>query len=296
MVDGKVLMDPGEIIDAQIATYRDRPPDNLLSLSEFGVRGVRGKVRRIEISGHTVDFWGPKNPTHVLIAHDGDEMFDRKATSSRQTFKLAEISQRVALKRNLQPPLLIGIFHSKSNEDPKGRHKDLFPEKFRNEAAADQYRDLELRGDSYQRKIALEILPTILDLLKAQIAMNRTAIFGASMGGLSALYGMASYPNVYGTGLIFSPHWIIGGNELVKNLIDSLPDPTHHRLWLSRGTTGLDALYEPFQKLAIENALGNGWIQGNNFHHEVFRRTGHNQRSWRSYLAKAINFWLSESE
>lgn len=287
-------MDPAAIIDAQIAACNNRSLNSFVNLSEFGVRGVPGKVRRIQISDHTVDFWGPKNPTHVLVAHDGDEMFDRKATSSRQTFKLAEISQRVALKRNLQPPLLIGVFHSKSNEDPNGRHKDLFPEKFKNRVLDAKYQDSELRGDSYQQKIVLEILPTILDLFKVQIAMNNTAIFGASIGGLSAMYGMASYPNVYGTGLIFSPHWTIGGKALVKDLVDGLPEPSNHRLWLSRGTTGLDALYEPFQKLAIENALSNGWIQGKNFHHEVFRRTGHDQRSWRSYLAKAINFWLSE--
>lgn len=287
-------MDPTESIKAQIATSRDRSLENFLSLSEFNVRGVRGTVRRIKISGHIVDFWGPKNPTHVLVAHDGDEMFDRKATSSRQTFKLAEIAQRVALKRNLQPPLLIGVFHSKSSEDPNGRHKDLFPEKFKNRTLEAKYQDLELRGDSYQQKIALEILPTILELFNVQIAMNKTAIFGASMGGLAALYGMALYPNVYGTGLIFSPHWTIGSNGIVNDLIDGLPDPTTHRVWLSRGTTGLDALYEPLQKLAIKNALSNGWIQEKNFHHEVFRRTGHDQRSWRSYLAKAINFWLSD--
>jgi hypothetical protein len=61
---------------------------------------------------------------------------------------------------------------------------------------------------------------------------------------------------------------------------------------MSHGTKGLDAEYGPFQKRADELAQSNGYRTGHDFFSKVHVRTGHNEKSWASYIDEPISFWL----
>jgi predicted alpha/beta superfamily hydrolase len=113
------------------------------------------------------------------------------------------------------------------------------------------------------------------------------------MGGLATLYSFANHSAKFHTALAFSPHWVLAGNELVDQLIEKLPSHHGRKLWMSRGTKGLDASYEPFQLRADDLVRRKGW--SSNFVSKVFHRTGHNERSWSSYVDEALRFWLSKS-
>lgn len=52
-------------------------------IKRFQVRGIPGAVTRADFSGRIVDFWAPDGGSdHVLIAHDGQNIFDRKTATS----------------------------------------------------------------------------------------------------------------------------------------------------------------------------------------------------------------------
>ena len=95
------------------------------SISRYQVRGIPGYVNRADFNGRTVDFWAPEGGSdHVLIAHDGQNIFDRKTATFLYTWKLAQTSTRIAKENGLKAPLIIGVFHSSSKKDPHGRAKD----------------------------------------------------------------------------------------------------------------------------------------------------------------------------
>ncbi len=265
-------------------------------VQRFQVRGLPGQVSRASFGGRIVDFWGPENPTHILVAHDGQNIFDKKSSSRRSTWKLAQNSIRVAQKLGITPPLIMGVFHSRSATDPDGRYKDLTPLKpFLNGAtiAVETTFGLnEVRSDTYLSHISDEILPAISSLFKIKNDASNTAMLGSSMGGLMALYGVGERPDLYGTCLSFSPHWIVSDNSLVDFLIDGLPNPGKHKLWMSRGTKGHDANYGALQEYADHRAQKNGWNLGHDFSTRIYPRTGHNERSWQKYVADGIEFWL----
>jgi len=53
---------------------------------EFCVRGVREPVRRVRIGDRWVDMWIPRDtPSGVIIAHDGQNLFDDRSATHRQT-------------------------------------------------------------------------------------------------------------------------------------------------------------------------------------------------------------------
>jgi enterochelin esterase-like enzyme len=267
-------------------------------IKRFQVRGIPDQVTRADFAGRTVDFWAPEGGSDsVLIAHDGQNIFDpRTATHLRQTWRLAQNAIRVAKENDKKPPLIIAVFHSSNKQDPYGRIKDLSPE----DAIRSGVKPInpistldisELRGNEYLNQIFNEILPNVAKSTSTVVSPNNTAMVGSSMGGLATLYAAAKFSNYFNTALAFSPHWVLAGNPLVEYLVQNLPQHPKRKLWMSRGTKGLDASYQPFQDWADELARKKGWHS--NFVTKVYHRTGHNERSWSKYVDDALRFWLS---
>jgi hypothetical protein len=112
------------------------------------------------------------------------------------------------------------------------------------------------------------------------------------MGALSTLYALDQHRDKFHTALALSTHWVLGGDPLVDGLIEKLPTPGLHRVYMSHGTKGLDAEYGPFQKRADELLQNMGFRAGHDFFSRVHVRTGHNEKSWASYIDEPISFWL----
>ena len=267
-------------------------------VKKFQVRGVPGNVYRANFDGRLVDFWATGNPTHILVAHDGQNIFDRKTATRLTTWQLAQNSIRVFGSHGINPPLIMGIFHSSTKQDPFGRYKDLTPQRPFMEGIKPTikagFEISDIRSDKYLEVINTKILPTISQYVGVVHNPQQTAMLGSSMGGLATLYGVGQRPDIYGAALAFSPHWVISSNEFINQIIDSLPEPGSHKLWMSRGTKGLDASYEPFQNHADLQAMSNGWKLGHDFLSKVYPKTSHNEKSWQSYVADSLRFWLRD--
>jgi len=266
-------------------------------IKRFQIRGVAGDVKRVDFDGRIVDYWLPKEPaTHLLIAHDGQNVFDGRTSTHRgQTWKMAQSANRVSKELGIVPPAIIGVWHSSTKENPWGRGKDLVPEKYfrdgisvaKDVSVPSDHPDF-LHGDTYLRSIFEEYVPAIAPA----ISPSHTAMIGSSMGGLATLYAVAQLPDKFTTALALSTHWPFGGNELVERTIKELPSPSTHKIWMSHGTKGLDSAYAPFQHLADKLMAERGYLP-HNFVSKVYERSGHNERSWAKYLDQPMRFWLS---
>lgn len=265
-------------------------------IKRYQVRGLPDSVRRLDFSGRIVDFWAPPGGSdHLLIAHDGQNIFDRRTATHLYTWKLAQTSIRVARELNKKPPIVIGVFHSRTKADPHGRAKDLCPEDpFREGIQPSEKPELtvaDLRGNSYLKNIFDEIVPAITESLSNPITPEQTAMIGSSMGGLATLYSATKFSANFQTALALSTHWSLAGDALVDWMIPRLPSQPQFKVWMSRGTKGLDASYPPYQDRADHLMREMGWSEPR-FKSKVFHRTTHNERSWSSYVDEPIRFWL----
>ena len=85
-------------------------------INRFQIRGVPGKVQTLSFNGRRVDYWAPEAKTeHLLIAHDGQNVFDRRTATRMMTWKMAQSAIDVSEKLGLVPPAIIGVFHSQSD-------------------------------------------------------------------------------------------------------------------------------------------------------------------------------------
>jgi len=270
-------------------------------IKRYQVRGVSGEVNRVQFGDRIVDFWIPKaGAQHLLIAHDGQNVFDGKtSTHRRSTWEMAQSASRVSEHLGINPPAIIAIFHSGSKKDPHGRAKDLSPQRFFQEdvvvnSANVVKADLaQLRGDDYLNLIFDQIVPEVLASHDLDISVANRAMIGSSMGALSTLYAGIQRPEQISALLALSPHWTIGGNRLVERTIEELPKPGNHKIWMSRGTKSLDADYKPFQEYADRLMKEKGYRLGHDFFTKVYEKTSHNERSWASYLDQVMKFWLT---
>jgi pimeloyl-ACP methyl ester carboxylesterase len=196
------------------------------------------------------------------------------------------------------PPAIIAIWNGNTPADPWARLKELAPEKVLRNGVEVVTSDVipitvdQLYGDRYLDEIFSKYLPIIVDSLKIESTPEKTAMIGSSMGGLSTLYALAEHGDKFHTALALSTHWPLGGLPLVDALIKELPASGAHNVYMSRGTKGLDADYEPFQLHADSLMLERGYQPDRNFITRVHARTGHNEKSWASYIDEPISFWL----
>jgi predicted alpha/beta superfamily hydrolase len=271
------------------------------AIKQFQVRGIPGEVSRIAIGDRIIDYWAPHTPTDsVLIAHDGQNVFDGKtSTHRRRTWEIGQSVNRLSKEMGINPPAVIAIWNGNSPADPWARLKELAPEKVLRNGVAVITKDVipvtvdQLYGDRYLDEIFSTHLPTIAASLKIELTPAKIAMIGSSMGGLSTLYALAGHGDKFHTALALSTHWSLGGMPLVNALINELPSNGRHNIYMSRGTKGLDADYEPFQLHADSLMLERGYQPDRNFVTRVHTRTGHNEKSWASYIDEPISFWLS---
>jgi enterochelin esterase-like enzyme len=269
-------------------------------VKRYQIRGVPGEVSRFDFAGRTVELWSPQEPSsHLLIAHDGQNVFDGKSSTFRgKTWEMAQHAFKVSYESGLVAPVIIAVWHGSTKADPMGRAMDLSPQQFFQEGVPLNYPNVSqsdlahLRGDKYLEDIFNIYVPQILNSLHLVIPADNTALIGSSMGGLSTLYAAYKHPDKFKTALALSPHWVIGGDELVHRTVKELPLPGSHKIWMSRGTKALDAQYEPFQDLADELMLQKGYRADVDFVSKVYKKTGHNESSWASYLDQPLRFWL----
>ena len=262
-------------------------------IKRFQIRGVPGEVVRTRFQERIVDYWEPRGGSeHLLIAHDGQNVFDgTTSTHRRQTWKMAQSAIDVANQLGIKPPTIIAVWHSATKDNPWGRAKDLAPEKFFTSGSFVDPRwtisdpKVTLHSDEYLKQIFDEIVPAIV----GAHAPEKTAVIGSSMGGLATLYAAIQHPDKFKTALALSPHWIISDQEFARSMVDALP--LTHKVWMSRGDKGLDKEYPPLQSYVDSLMRARGFT--NNFESKVYKRSGHNERSWAKYLNDPLRFWLS---
>ena len=202
---------------------------------EFFVRGVREPVRRLRIGERWVDVWIPRGtPSGLLVAHDGQNIFDDRSAMHRQTWDAARGAMRASARLGVTPPAVVGVWNGSTAQRPYQRGYELVPQKLMSTAMqvdprlATWFDYSQMCGDEYQTELAEVIVPRVAEMIGTEVPV---AMMGSSMGALATLYALGERPELYGCGIAFSVHWPFAGEPLVDALIHHLPVPGKVRLW-----------------------------------------------------------------
>lgn len=269
--------------------------------TEYFIDGVETPVRRFKIGERTIEYWAPEvNTERVLIAHDGQCIFDKRVAKNASTWRLVENSLEIARELEIAPPLVIGIWHQGQVGDSVARGLDLSPESYFKSGIPlfpknGPFDINAVKGDRYLNEIFKSYLPEVLRRTNATYSPQLTAMIGASRGGLSTLYALKDHSEEFETALVHSTHWTIGKFPLVDLTIAGLPEPGKHKIWMAHGTEGFDSEYGEFQDHAHELLLTKGYSFEKDLSFNLYVGDAHTESAWAKQSQDSLRFWITKS-
>lgn len=271
-----------------------------------------GRLERLRLDDATlgprpVDVWLPPGysadrPHAVLYMHDGQMLFDPRSTWNRQAWTVDAVAAPLLAEGALRDFIVVGL-HNHAEQ----RHAEFFPQAcwpaLERTVAGQQYLAGSLRrppmSDAYLRSLVQTLKPRIDARYATDPRPAGTFLMGSSMGGLISLYGLCEYPEVFGGAAALSTHWIglyernpeIPGAVLAY-LARRLPAAGTHRLYLDRGTVGLDALYDEAQA-RVDALLAERGHRPPQTQTRVFEGADHTEQHWAARLAQPLRALLA---
>lgn len=275
-----------------------------------------GSVRRHVVyssqlsDNYTVDVWLPEGydakrsrPYPVIYAQDGQNLYDPKETWNGQSWDIDGVI--ASLGNEIETPVVVGIRNNPS------RFADYMPEAplASNPGLAERlmrgWGQTEVRGDRYLDFMVNTVKPLMEENYNIRKDADGVIALGSSMGGLISLYAFCEYPDLFGTALCMSTHWLGFDHTTVPEfptamlgyLEEKLPSAANHKLYFDHGSKGYDAYYEPWDSRAFELALSKGYEKDRNAMAYYDANGDHNELSWSKRVNIPLKFALGkESE
>lgn len=270
-----------------------------------------GRIERLEnfpsqyVDARHVEVWLPPGYSAekryaVLYMHDGQMLFDPNTTWNKKAWRVDEVAARLMAEGAVRDFIIVGPWNN-----GELRHAEYFPAGFLPHLSAEVRERFVVeafkgrsRSDDYLRFLVKELKPAIDARYPTRADRENTFVMGSSMGGLISVYALSEYPEVFGGAAAVSTHWIGGfeRNDAVPNaalayLREKLPKPGTARLYMDRGTTELDALYDESQP-RIDALLAEMGYTAPFFVTRVFEGTGHNENDWHDRVDQPLRFLL----
>lgn len=257
------------------------------------------------VDARPVEVWLPPGydgtkPHAVLYMHDGQMLFDASTSWNKQSWAVDQVAAPLMARGEVRDFIVVGPWNN-----GKLRFAEYFPEAwlpFLDAPTQKLLAERALQGppksNAYLRFLVEELKPAVDARYATRRGREDTFLMGSSMGGLISLYGLCEYPQVFGGAGCVSTHWI-GGFErntvvpgaALRYLRDKLPPPDTVRLWMDRGTTQLDALYDQAQT-QVDGLMAEKGFKPPRFASVVHEGLGHNETDWNKQLHRPLRHLL----
>jgi enterochelin esterase-like enzyme len=258
-----------------------------------------------------VDIWlppdyNPQKKYPVIYAQDGQMLFDPTTTWNNQSWDVDDVISNLSANDSIPEIIVIGIF----NGDSK-RLEEYLPEKVINRLSKEEkafvYAKLREKcrtdndfvpySDNYLKFVVEELKPYIDANYATQKEKDSTVIMGSSAGGILAAYALLEYPQIFGSAICLSSHWIgifqtennPFPDQLIKYFDEKLPLISNNKLFMDVADTGLDILYQPTQK-RIDQLVMKYNIPKENWKTVYQKNAEHSELSWNKRLPEALKF------
>ncbi|MCW5582116.1 MAG: alpha/beta hydrolase, partial [Luteimonas sp.] len=207
----------------------------------------------------------------VLYMFDGQNLFD-DATSYAGEWGVDEAMDRLAREDGLAV-IVVGIDHGNAL-----RIHELIP--YANP------RFLPNGGAAFIDDVVHAIKPFVEANYRTLPGPQHTAVFGSSLGGLSADYAIHRYPRVFGMAGVFSPSYWVSGEAITVAARERLPAGSRVYLFIG-GREGPDAVRQ-VEDMARVLGMHPGAAK---VALRVEPDAAHNEAAWREAFPRAVR-WL----
>ena len=218
----------------------------------------------------------PKRRYPVIYAHDGQNMFASVTGGARWDWNIDAVLDRLAASGDVPEAIVVGVPSTDiriAEYDPLARGAD--------------YADFLIR----------EVKPFVDRTYRTKADRANTTTIGSSMGGLISSYLVLRHSGVFSRAACLSIHVIhpmedAAAGAWVRTLEAAIPEHRPVRLYVDRGTVGLDGKYGPlFDRLValLERA---GFVRGKSLDVLIAEGPAHNEAAWAARVDRPLRFLL----
>lgn len=254
-----------------------KPPEGILRFRPFRSRHLR--------DWRTVDIWLPpeyhENPWAkypVIYVLDGQNVFDpRTSFIPGKTWRADKTAREAMLKRRMRPCILVAVWN--------GGSKRL-----------DEYtgsRDPKYDGgksEEHDHFLMDELMPWVVKSFRVDKTPEKTALVGASLGGLYSLEFAVRHPHRVGAIGVLSPSLWWDNRRLMETLRHS-PLRNRCRVWLDIGSLEGKSAVENVRELSAILAA-KGLREGHELRTVIEAGAGHDEDAWAGRIGPCLEHLL----
>ncbi|MGB3456291.1 MAG: alpha/beta hydrolase-fold protein [Litorimonas sp.] len=232
----------------------------------------------------------------VVYLLDAEHMFVSEwAKPSRTEWRVDETMTELIAEGAIREAIIVGVPSNGAKRDreylPKSAYKrPSLRSTQKTRTLGPVSRSL---NDAHKAFLTEELKPYIDALARTRPGRDDTYVMGASFSGLAVIDLMISHPDTFGAAAALSPSLSIADEAVAKQFARTLPDPATHRLYIDRGTRGLDARYGRGFSIVSRAARETGYTDGDGFRADTVRGAYHTARDFRDRIDRPLRFLLA---
>jgi predicted alpha/beta superfamily hydrolase len=227
----------------------------------------------------------PDRKFAVFYLHDAQNLFD-SATSFAGEWRADETADELIRRGAIEPVILVGI------DNNVHRTAELTP-------TADPREKQGGRGDLYAKFVIEEVKPFIDATYRTTSDRKKTAIGGASLGGLISLYIAQKDPKSFGCCAAISPSLWWNYRGAFKDLAQDARWMKQTKFWLDIGTE--EGKTPANQAKSVEDLKNfaellefSGLTPETDFKLRVFEHAKHNETAWAARFDQVLFFFFGK--
>jgi enterochelin esterase-like enzyme len=185
--------------------------------------------------------FSPSRKYPVLYVLDGASAFDACTAVNHQELGVDETLTELITAGKIPPLIAVGIDNASdeigSREGESSRAREFLP-------YPDPYDpSLDPLGKLFPSFLATDVMPAIAARYPVLTGAENTALWGASFGGVAALYTLIHRPDLFGSMIVESPALYIGNGQLLRET--QFLNATPRRIAIGVGTAEIGASQIP---------------------------------------------------
>lgn len=241
-----------------------------------------------------------KDSYPVLYIQDGQNVWDGQQLPFGG-WKINTTIEKLLFENKIYPIIVVGI--ENSWERPK---EYVGFSTFYGMITNDEQRKLaeenKVKSDAYMDFVVNEVMPFVEKNFRVKKGRDNTAIAGASFGAGVSLHIAFNHPDKFGMiGSISGGHYPVGSSQFQQKpylvfdylINEELPKTPIFKIFLSCGTTDIDAMFVEETEKMYNELKKRGWVEGKDLYYLISTNKGHNERTWAEQVPEMLLFFFS---
>ncbi|MEN2998398.1 MAG: alpha/beta hydrolase-fold protein [Brevinematia bacterium] len=237
----------------------------------------------------------------VIYMQDGQNLWDGEGLPFGG-WKVDTILDTLIKNNRIEPVIVVGIANSGERPKEYVGFSTLYGIPT-NEDGIKLIEENQKKSLAYMDFVVNEVMPFVEKNFRIKKGRENTAIAGSSFGAGASLHIAFNNPSKFGLiASLSGGHYPTNSQQFKEKpyrvfdyiIEKELPDKPDFKIFLSCGTTDIDAMFLSETKKLYEKLKERGWIEGKNLYYLISTNKGHNERTWAEQLPEMFTFFFGK--